>query len=110
VTEADDGMDVYVDGQMIGENTYGSVSASPVLNYGNIYNNEAGAVPTAFSPVTLTAGTHSVEIMYYQGWPVDLAAQVWMMPVNTSYISAAAIDSNLMKLGPPVNGQLNCPH
>jgi hypothetical protein len=107
VTAADDAIAIWIDGVLIGEDDDGTISSTILAE-----NTGAGGHgPVAFAPVNLAAGPHSVELMYYQGWPTALEAQVWVMPAGTNYSgNAAPPNSDLMQLGSPINGVLNCPH
>jgi hypothetical protein len=108
VTAADDSIAIWIDGQLVGENDYGTVSSVALSQYPG---HGAGPGPVAFAPIALAAGTHSVEIMYYQGWPVSLEAQVWVYPPGAAYQAGSTPPAtNLMQLGSPINGALSCPH
>lgn len=104
VTAVDDGMAVFIDGQLVGENDDGNLSATILASYpGLAYSN----APKAFPPITLTAGPHSVQVKYYQAWPTQLRAQLW---AGAGLTAAGVTAADLMSFTAPQNGQVNCPH
>lgn len=107
VTSVDDALSVSIDGVLVGENNYGSISTTPAVNRGS----GSGPGPMALRSVPLMAGTHSVQIKYYQAWPVRIQAQVWILPAGVNFTSMSQLTSaNLMQLGSPVpNAPLSCP-
>jgi hypothetical protein len=108
VTAVDDAVALWIDGKLVGENDDGNIhSELQTMNPSTPYN----PGPVAFKSVNLSAGAHTVEVMYYQGWPVILEVQLWAIPPGTSYSSGSTpSNSNLMQLSSPANGALNCPH
>jgi hypothetical protein len=108
VTAVDDAAALWIDGQLVGENDDGDIgTVIQVQNTGH----GPGPDPRAFDPVHLSAGTHSVKIMYYQGWPVSLAVQIWALPPGTPFTDAKSLSPmNLMQLAAPASGAMTCPH
>jgi PKD repeat protein len=108
VTAVDDAVAIWIDGKLVGENDDGTA------NYTVLAKNTgepSSTNPIAFTPVTLSAGNHSVEIMYYQAWPVVLGVQVWSLPPSTKYTAGSTpAASSIMQLSSPINDVLNCPH
>lgn len=108
VTLVDDAIAIWIDGVLVGENDDGTIHQSlAATNNGEPGNH----VPVGFLPVALTAGPHSVKIMYYEGWPTALAAQVWVLPAGTSFVAGTTpSDANVMQISSPIGGALACPH
>jgi PA14 domain len=115
VTAVDDAIGIVIDGNFVGINNDGNVSENSGSQFANNTGSNYSPGPVAFTPVTISAGPHTVEIMYYQGWPVMLEAQVYVLPPGTTYTSMTTLSDYFMQLRSPslgANGEpiLNCPH
>jgi len=106
VSAVDDGLALWIDGNLVGQNSYGMVNDS-------LYTTGQGGngAPQPFSPVPLNAGPHNVLIKYIQAWPVSLQLQLWALPVGQTYSGhAAPPDSDFMQLGSPIAPlPMSCP-
>jgi hypothetical protein len=108
VTVVDDSVAIWIDGKLVGEDDDGVYYPTVVAeNPDLVYN--TNPVPMSMD---LAAGTHSVRIMYYQGWPVALGIQLWVVPPGQAYVTGSIPpDTDFMQLDPPpTNGSaMACP-
>ncbi|MGE3623476.1 MAG: PA14 domain-containing protein [Bdellovibrionales bacterium] len=109
VTAVDDSVAIWIDGVLVGESNEGNYSPSLVtqnLDRPEVYRPE----PTAMPRVHVPAGQHNVRIMYYQGWPVVLGAQIWAYGPGQNFVPGTTPPaSSLMQLGPPGANAMLCP-
>jgi hypothetical protein len=98
-TLADDGVALYVDGNLISDYEDDAVYTQITTNLGNDWN-----PPSLISdaPVHLTAGTHTIMVKYYQAWDPAMGVQIYVQPPGGS--------SAIMQLTGPPNGTYACPH
>ncbi|MGB9154581.1 MAG: hypothetical protein WCD70_16015 [Alphaproteobacteria bacterium] len=100
VATVDDAVAVWIDGRLVGEDDDGNINSSILaMNTGLPYNTIA-----SMPPLILAAGPHSIQVMYYQGWPVSLGLQLWAVPpTETTYVSGTVpASTDIMQLTAPI--------